>query len=103
MRDCPEVEAFSFWDGEIPFVLLSTEKTAEQGASTPPTNSDTSSSTVRSRCHTAHRPRRKRTGSLPQAPSLNDPSAYGPDIPVPLAVPNPGGAAVTGVQMCAMS
>jgi hypothetical protein len=30
-------------------------------------------------------------------------SAYGPDIPVPLAVHNPGGAAVTGVQMCAMS
>ncbi|MFD5336500.1 MULTISPECIES: ImmA/IrrE family metallo-endopeptidase [Streptomyces] len=31
MRDCPEVDAFSFWDGEIPFVLLSTEKTAERG------------------------------------------------------------------------
>ncbi|MEV5143463.1 XRE family transcriptional regulator [Streptomyces sp. NPDC052727] len=30
-RDCPEVDAFSFWDRGIPFVLLSTEKTAERG------------------------------------------------------------------------
>ncbi|MFI1481916.1 helix-turn-helix domain-containing protein [Streptomyces sp. NPDC020747] len=30
-RACPEVDAFSFWDRGIPFVLLSTEKTAERG------------------------------------------------------------------------
>lgn len=30
-RDCPEVDAFSFWDRGIPFVLLSTQKTAERG------------------------------------------------------------------------
>lgn len=30
-RDCPEVDAFSFWDRGVPFVLLSTEKTAERG------------------------------------------------------------------------
>jgi Zn-dependent peptidase ImmA (M78 family)/transcriptional regulator with XRE-family HTH domain len=30
-RDCPEVDAFSFWDRGIPFILLSTEKTAERG------------------------------------------------------------------------
>ncbi|MFE5367077.1 ImmA/IrrE family metallo-endopeptidase [Streptomyces mirabilis] len=30
-RDCPEVDAFSFWDRGIPFMLLSTEKTAERG------------------------------------------------------------------------
>ncbi|MFE1802397.1 helix-turn-helix domain-containing protein [Streptomyces sp. NPDC059517] len=30
-RDCPEVDAFSFWDRGIPFVLLSPEKTAERG------------------------------------------------------------------------
>ncbi|WP_329597897.1 ImmA/IrrE family metallo-endopeptidase [Streptomyces pseudovenezuelae] len=30
-RDCLEVDAFSFWDRGIPFVLLSTEKTAERG------------------------------------------------------------------------
>lgn len=30
-RDCPEVDAFSFWDRGIPFVLLGTEKTAERG------------------------------------------------------------------------
>ncbi|WP_263167409.1 helix-turn-helix domain-containing protein [Streptomyces sp. SCSIO ZS0520] len=30
-RDCAEVDAFSFWDRGIPFVLLSTEKTAERG------------------------------------------------------------------------
>ncbi|MGP3947027.1 helix-turn-helix domain-containing protein [Streptomyces sp. 6N106] len=29
-RDCPEVDAFSFWDRGVPFVLLSTEKTAER-------------------------------------------------------------------------
>ncbi|WP_328866459.1 ImmA/IrrE family metallo-endopeptidase [Streptomyces sp. NBC_00304] len=30
-RDCPEVDAFSFWDRGVPFVLLGTEKTAERG------------------------------------------------------------------------
>jgi Zn-dependent peptidase ImmA (M78 family)/transcriptional regulator with XRE-family HTH domain len=30
-RDCPEVDAFSFWDRGIPFILLGTEKTAERG------------------------------------------------------------------------
>ncbi|MEV6314016.1 ImmA/IrrE family metallo-endopeptidase [Streptomyces sp. NPDC051776] len=30
-RDCPEVDAFSFRDRGIPFILLSTEKTAERG------------------------------------------------------------------------
>ncbi|MDG4858782.1 XRE family transcriptional regulator [Streptomyces sp. T-3] len=30
-RDCPEVDAFSFWDRGMPFVLLGTEKTAERG------------------------------------------------------------------------
>ncbi|MEU7313590.1 ImmA/IrrE family metallo-endopeptidase [Streptomyces sp. NPDC007083] len=30
-RDCSEVDAFSFWDRGTPFVLLSTEKTAERG------------------------------------------------------------------------
>ncbi|MDT0427790.1 helix-turn-helix domain-containing protein [Streptomyces salyersiae] len=30
-RDCPEVDAFSFWDRAVPFVLLGTEKTAERG------------------------------------------------------------------------
>ncbi|MBD0746050.1 ImmA/IrrE family metallo-endopeptidase [Streptomyces sp. CBMA152] len=30
-RDCPEVDAFSFWDRGIPFVLLNTQKTAERG------------------------------------------------------------------------
>lgn len=30
-RDCPEVDAFSFWDRGIPFVLLNTAKTAERG------------------------------------------------------------------------
>jgi Zn-dependent peptidase ImmA (M78 family) len=30
-RDCPEVDAFSFWDRRIPFTLLSTTKTAERG------------------------------------------------------------------------
>ncbi|MEW1759360.1 ImmA/IrrE family metallo-endopeptidase [Streptomyces cyaneofuscatus] len=30
-RDCQEVDAFSFWDRGIPFVLLNTGKTAERG------------------------------------------------------------------------
>lgn len=30
-RDCPEMDAFSFWDRGVPFVLLNTEKTAERG------------------------------------------------------------------------
>ncbi|MER5969653.1 XRE family transcriptional regulator [Streptomyces sp. NPDC002055] len=30
-RDCPEVDAFSFWDRGIPFGLLNTDKTAERG------------------------------------------------------------------------
>ncbi|MEV4451937.1 ImmA/IrrE family metallo-endopeptidase [Streptomyces mirabilis] len=30
-RDCPEVDAFSFWDRGVPFIPLSTEKTAERG------------------------------------------------------------------------
>ncbi|GAB2583645.1 XRE family transcriptional regulator [Streptomyces capparidis] len=30
-QDCSEVDAFSFWDRGIPFVMLSTEKTAERG------------------------------------------------------------------------